>query len=691
MSYYLLEIGVEELPAKYLDIASLSLDKSFSNLLKQNNISFSSIESTGSPRRLYVQIKDIAEESNAIEKEIIGPPVNIVMDNRGQLNERGLKFIEAKGIDKNNIKFIETSKGKYLGGVILEHKLNTKNILLDNLPNIIINIPFPKTMKWDDSNIRFARPIRWILSIFNGETMRFTLGNLEINNYTYGHRFMVPGKILIKNNVEYGNALKKAFVIVDKSERQQIIKNYIEDISKKNNLSFNIDLDLLNTVSNLVEYPYPIVATFDNKFLELPAEVLITSMKNHQKFFYLKDKNNNITNTFIGVSNTKPIDENVVAKGYARVLKARLTDALFFFNNDKKMPLMSRLDKLKNIIFQERLGSMYDKTERLKNISVYISNELGYKDNKQKIERIATLSKCDLLTEMVMEFPELQGIMGKIYASIQEEDPLVANGIYEHYLPRFAEDELPESLEGAIVSMADKLDTITGNFAIGNTPSGNIDPYGLRRKAIGIIEILNKHNFDPYLDRIVTFTLDLYKITLNFDYVSISENIISFIKLRLKQMLSNNGVSPDIFEAVVGQYNRILLLKKAAYALNKFKSTDNFKNVALSYKRTNNILQKSNLLNRISSINKNLIKNNYELNLCQMIENNMKGIPKKLDEERFDEIFQNIANFSEPLNKFFDNVMVMDEDEQIRINRLALLLSLKKCFNMACDLSKLIY
>jgi glycyl-tRNA synthetase beta chain len=613
------------------------------------------------------------------------------MDNRGQLNERGLKFIEAKGIDKNNIKFIETSKGKYLGGVILEHKLNTKNILLDNLPNIIINIPFPKTMKWDDSNIRFARPIRWILSIFNGETMRFTLGNLEINNYTYGHRFMVPGKILIKNNVEYGNALKKAFVIVDKSERQQIIKNYIEDISKKNNLSFNIDLDLLNTVSNLVEYPYPIVATFDNKFLELPAEVLITSMKNHQKFFYLKDKNNNITNTFIGVSNTKPIDENVVAKGYARVLKARLTDALFFFNNDKKMPLMSRLDKLKNIIFQERLGSMYDKTERLKNISVYISNELGYKDNKQKIERIATLSKCDLLTEMVMEFPELQGIMGKIYASIQEEDPLVANGIYEHYLPRFAEDELPESLEGAIVSMADKLDTITGNFAIGNTPSGNIDPYGLRRKAIGIIEILNKHNFDPYLDRIVTFTLDLYKITLNFDYVSISENIISFIKLRLKQMLSNNGVSPDIFEAVVGQYNRILLLKKAAYALNKFKSTDNFKNVALSYKRTNNILQKSNLLNRISSINKNLIKNNYELNLCQMIENNMKGIPKKLDEERFDEIFQNIANFSEPLNKFFDNVMVMDEDEQIRINRLALLLSLKKCFNMACDLSKLIY
>ena len=691
MSYYLLEIGVEELPAKYLDIAILSLDKGFNDLLKQNNIEFSNIESMGSPRRLYVQIKNLAEESSIVEKEIIGPPVNIVMDNGGQLNERGLKFIESKGIDKKNIKIIETAKGKYLGGIIVEHKISTKNLLLENLPDIIISIPFPKTMRWDNTNIRFARPIRWILSVYNGEALRFSLGSVDISNYTYGHRFMARGKIFINNSNEYFSVLKNAFVIVDKNERQHIIKNYIEDLSRRKNLSFNIDLDLLNTVSNLVEYPYPVVSTFDDKFLELPPEVLITSMKNHQKFFYLKDKNNNITNTFIGVSNTKPVDENIVAKGYARVLKARLTDALFFFNNDKTTPLISKLDKLKNIIFQEKLGSMYDKIERIRTIALCISHELDHKNNDHIINRIATLSKCDLLTEMVMEFPELQGIMGKIYASIQKEDPLVVNGIYEHYLPRFADDELPESAEGAIVSIADKVDTITGNFIIGNSPTGNVDPYGLRRKTIGIIEIFNKHNFDPDLNRIVSSAMDLYKSSLHFDYATASENIIIFMKQRLKQMLSNKGINPDVFEAVAGQYNRILLLKKAAKALNKFKSNEEFKNVALSYKRTNNILQKSNLLNNLDSINKDLFKSNFELNLYQMIEENVKIIPKKINEELFDDIFQNISQFSKSLNEFFDNVMVMDEDEQLRRNRLALLLSLKKCFNMVCDLSKLIY
>lgn len=691
MSYYLLEIGVEELPAKYLDIAISSLDKGFNNLLKQNNIAFSDIECAGSPRRLCVHIKKVAAESSKVEKEIIGPPVNIVMDNLGQLNERGLKFIEAKGIDKKDIKIIETPKGKYLGGTIVEHKMSTKNLLLENLPDIITSIPFPKTMRWDNTNIRFARPIRWILSIFNGELLPFVLGNVEVNRYTYGHRVMDNKKIFINNNEEYFAALRNAFVIVNKNERQHIIKNYIEDISRKKNLSFNIDLDLLNTVSNLVEYPYPIVSTFEDRFLELPPEVLITSMKNHQKFFYLKDKNNHIANTFIGVSNTRPIDENIVAKGYARVLKARLTDALFFFNNDKKTPLISKLDKLKNIVFQEKLGSMYDKTERLKNISLSIAHELNYTNNDHIINRIATLSKCDLLTEMVMEFPELQGVMGKIYASIQKEDPLVANGIYEHYLPRFADDELPESTEGAIVSIADKVDTITGNFIIGNAPTGNVDPYGLRRKAIGIIEIFNKHSFDPDLNKIVSFAIDLYKYSLHFDYASVCENIITFIKQRLKQMLSNKGISPDVFEAVAGQYNRILLLRKAAYALNKFKSTDDFKNVALSYKRTHNILQKSNLISNIDGINKDLFKSNYEFNLYQMIEENVQKIPSKIEKELFDDIFESISQFCKPLNDFFDNVMVMVEDEHLRRNRLALLLSLKKCFNMVCDLSKLIY
>ena len=691
MNDYLLELGVEELPAKYLDIATSYLEKSFQNLLIQNNITFDSILSNGSPRRLYVNVKNISLTSTSTEKDIVGPPVNIALDSFGQLSEKGLKFIEAKGIDRKNIKIIETPKGKYIGGTIIEHTIDTKTILKDNLTNIIINAPFPKVMRWDSSNIRFARPIRWILSIFNGEILSFPLGNIDINNYTYGHRFLNPEKIYIKKGEEYFELLRESNVIVNKEERNEIIKNYVEAISKEKDLSANIDIELLNTVSNLVEYPYPIVSTFDTKFLELPAEVLITSMKIHQKFFYLKDKNNNITNTFIGVSNTKPICDNIVAKGYARVLKARLTDALFFFNNDKKTPLILKLDKLKNIVFQEKLGTMLDKTDRVKKISTYILHELHYEKHNNLVDRIATLSKCDLLTEMVMEFPELQGVMGKIYASIQGEDPLVANGIFEHYLPRFAGDNLPEGIEGAIVSIADKIDTITGNFIIGNSPTGNVDPYGLRRKAIGIIEIFNKHKLDPELNRIVTFSLDLYKTSLNFDYLSTLENIVTFIKQRLKQILSTEGLKPDIFEAVSNQYNRLLLLKKAAYALNKFKESDDFKNVTLAYKRTNNILQKNNWINKPSKYNKDLLKSEVEMNLHVMIEENIKSISEKINKELFDDIFKNISLFSKPLNDFFDNVMVMDRDEDIRSNRLGLLLSLKKCFDMVCDLSKLIY
>lgn len=691
MSNYLLEIGTEELPARYLDVAVENLKSTFHSLLTQAKVNFESIRADGSPRRLYVSIENIAETSCALEKEIIGPPASIALDGNGQLNEKGLKFIEAKGIDKKNIKIIETPKGKYLGGIIIEHTIDTVNILAENLPNIILNIPFPKTMKWSKDNIRFARPIRWILSVFNGSILSFSFGNINISSYTFGHRFLNPEKILITNSDEYLSALKKAYVIVNKGERSEIIKKYIENISKERELSSHIDMDLLNTVSNLVEYPYPIISAFDDKFLELPAEVLITSMKNHQKFFYLKDKDDKITNLFIGVSNTKPNDDNVVAKGYARVLKARLSDALFFFNNDKKRPLISNLDKLKNIVFQERLGTMYDKTERLKKISICISRNLDYQNSIELIQDIAVLSKCDLLTEMVMEFPELQGTMGKIYASIQGADHKVANGILEHHLPRFAGDMLPESIEGAIVSLADKFDTIVGNFIIGNIPTGNVDSYGLRRKAIGIIEVLNYHKLDPDLKSIVAFILDLHKEILDFDYATILESIIVFIKQRLKQMLILDGINPDIFEAVNNQYNRILLLKKAAYALNKFKLTDEFKSVTLAYKRINNILHKATWLDKEASYSTNLFKNDYEQKLHSMIEENLKSIPEKINNELFDDIFHNIAKFSKPLNNLFDNVMVMDKDDQIRSNRLGLLLVLKQCFDMAADLSKLIY
>jgi glycyl-tRNA synthetase beta chain len=695
MNSYLLEIGVEELPANYLDIAIEYLEKAVGNLLTSNNINYDLIQTCGTPRRLLLHISDLAEESTPLEKEIVGPPASIVLDENGHLNERGLQFIKAKGIDEKDIKIIETPKGKYLGGLIKDRKIDTKTLMKTSLPNVIKSLPFPKMMRWDNTNLRFARPIRWIVSLFNDEIMHFSLGNLEANRFTVGHRFMASEKIAINHCNDYWEIIKNSFVIVKKEERQNIIVNYIKNISKDRDLSFNIDQDLLNTVSNLVEFPYPICSTFPDKFLELPEEVLITSMKNHQKFFYLRDKNSKVTNAFVGVSNTKPIDDSTIAKGYSRVLKARLTDALFFFNNDKKTPLISKLEKLKNIVFQEKLGTMFDKTERLKKISSHLQHELNYNNNHQIIERIATLSKCDLLTEMVMEFPELQGIMGKIYASIQGEDLLVANGIYEHYLPRFAGDELPKSFEGAIVSIADKIDTIAGNFIVGNIPTGNLDPFGLRRKSIGIIEIFNKHCLDPDLQNIVAYVLAVYRDFLPkeiiFDVTSKCEEILTFIKQRLKQILLNEGISPDVFEAVFKHYNKLQLLKKAAIALNNFKQSEDFKKVALAYKRTNNILYKNDWDMSLSNYKKELFRSDYETKLHTMIENNMKIIPEEIKAEHFENIFNSISQFNKPLNDFFDNVMVIDKNEEIKINRLALLSSLKQCFDMVCDLSKLIY
>ncbi|MDY6821894.1 MAG: glycine--tRNA ligase subunit beta [Deferribacterota bacterium] len=692
MGYYLFEVGVEELPVTYLNIAIKHLSQGFANLLDKYDVEYGKLKSSGTPRRVYVYIEDLAESQKNKRKEIIGPPVNVAFNKEGELNEIGLKFIKSKGINKNNIKIIERPKGKYLGGIVEESSKKTVSILLENIVNIVLSTPFPKTMRWDDSKIYFARPIRWLLSIYNGELLPIKLGNLEADIYTWGHRFLDNNKIEVYRYNDYERKLEEKFVIVNKDKRKERVKDFIGKAIEKYDLSFEYDKELIEEVVNLVEYPEGVISTFDRKFLELPEEVLITTMKNHQKFFYLREKSGKLTNRFIGISNIVPLKKETIEQGYSKVLKARLSDALFFFEKDKKKSLLDNLYKLKGVVFQERLGTIYDKTLRIERISEYLYNLLGCSCDIKNIKRIARLSKCDLITEMVLEFPELQGYMGKIYTSIQGENNIVSEGIYEHYLPRHSSDELPTTIEGAIVSISDKIDTIVGNFLVGNIPTGNLDPYALRRDARGIISIICEKELDFNIFELVNFVVRLYNEYGNFDVnrQDVVVEVVDFIKQRLKQMLiSQDNITPDIFEAVSDKYNSLCLLKEIALTLNEFKASSDFKIVTIIYKRINNIILKNNW--SIEHYDTNLFDSEYEWELHSIITKFSEFINIKKKEKGYRDILEKMATFSKPLNNFFDNVLVIDKNNDIRENRLALLLTLRNTINSICDLSKIIY
>lgn len=683
MPSYLLEIGCEEIPAAFIPTSYKFLLEEWTKRLSALNLPFSSIESGGTPRRLYVNIEGLPVSQVDKTEIIMGPPANIAFNDDGSLTEAAKKFAASKGIDESTLKKVTTQKGDYLQGEKRTGGEKTADLLMKTAPEIIKSIPFPKSMKWGNNDFRFVRPIHWFLSVYDEKPLVFETDGITASNITYGHRFLAPAAIEVKNAAEYKEKLENAFVYVETSKRRDIILAQIKEIEAKENVCVEIDEDLLNTVSDLVEYPNAILGSFEDSFLTLPEEVLITSMKIHQKYFPVKDSDNTLINKFAGVANIKsPNGDGTIRLGYERVLRARLNDALFFYNNDKKVKLEERAEQLKKVVYQEKLGTSYEKMERFKAIASFLAEKLC-SDKKENVEKTAYLCKADLLSEMVYEFPELQGIMGYYYAKNEGIDEDIARGIMEHYLPKFAGDVLPETDEGRLTSIADKIDTISGVFAAGMKPTGNLDPYGLRRSAIGIISIIEQAGYRIELKDIIEITLDKLSSRLAFNKDEVIKEVLSFINLRYRQMLvSKDIVAADVFDAVCDKSSDILKTLNLAKVLTNARGTDGFQTIAQAFKRINNILKKNNWDKE--QFADELLQTDEEKALGSLIRNqNMQAL---LDEEKNYATLDELMKFAPAVDNFFEKVMVMAEDEKIRENRLGLIACLRKVFLIIGDL-----
>ena len=683
MPSYLLEIGCEEIPAAFIPTSAKYLLDEWTKRLSALNLSFSSIESGGTPRRLYVNIEGLPVSQADKTEIIMGPPAAIAFNSDGSLTEAAKKFALSKGIEESTLKKVTTQKGDYLQGEKKTGGAQTADLLLKTAPEIIKSIPFPKSMKWGDNDFRFVRPIHWFLSVYDEKALVFETDGITASNITYGHRFLAPDKIEVKNAAEYKEKLEKAYVYVDTAARREIILSQIKDIEAKENITVQTDEGLLNTVSDLVEYPYAILGSFEESFLTLPEEVLITSMKIHQKYFPVRAGDGRLLNKFIGIANIKsPNGDSTIRQGYERVLRARLNDALFFFNNDKKVKLEERAEQLKKVVYQEKLGTSYEKMERFRAIAVYLAEKLC-SDKKESVEKTAYLCKADLLSEMVYEFPELQGVMGYYYAKNEGLDDDIARGIMEHYLPKFAGDILPETEEGRLTSIADKIDTISGVFAAGMKPTGNLDPYGLRRSAIGIIAIIEQAGYRIELKDIINITLDKLSTRLAFDKETVMKEILSFINLRYKQILvSKEIVAPDVFDAVCDKSSDILKTLNLAKVLTNARATDDFQTIAQAFKRINNILKKNNW--EKEEFFDELLQTDEEKALGSLIRSqNMQAL---LDKKKNYATLDELMKFAPAVDSFFEKVMVMAEDVKIRENRLGLIACLRKVFLIIGDL-----
>jgi glycyl-tRNA synthetase beta chain len=687
MPDFLLEIGSEEIPAGFINGACEYLRNEFEKRLTDAGIGFQNIESDGTPRRVYVSIKGLDRQQNDKEETIMGPPASVAFDADGKLTKAGLGFAKSKELEEDTLEKTETDKGVYLSGIKKTKGVPTAEFIENIVADVIKSIPFRKSMRWGDKSFRFARPVHWFLTLFDGRVIHFDIDGIKSGNSTMGHRIHANEYFEVNDFADYKKKLTEARVISGTAERIEAMRAQVAQIEKETGYRVDLDEDLLETVAGLVEYPVALMGEFEEKYLDIPAEVLITSMKNHQKYFYVTDKDGNLVNKFIGVSNTEPKNPELVIKGYARVLRARLADASFFWANDRKYPLENRVEELKKVIYQEKIGTSFEKMERFRALANFFADNLR-PDAKKDTDRAAFLCKADLLSDMVYEFPELQGIMGRRYAGLQGENPTVAQAIEEHYLPKFAGDSLPQTDAGAFVSMADKLDTICGCFAIDLIPTGNQDPYALRRGAIGVLSTLRAKGYRIGLRKIIAESINNLEKYIKFDREKVSGLVYDFIIQRYRQILAGEGISADCADAACEISDDVITIEKAARALAQYKQTPEFASIAAGYKRINNILKKSSHTSDAYSYA--LFETDYERELDSLIKSKADQINRDVCEENFTLAMTQLLTFSGPVDSFFENVMVMAENENVRLNRLSLLNKLKSVFNMLGDLTKII-
>lgn len=677
MKTFLLEIGSEEIPARFVLRGLATLREELVHFLNNASIEYGTISEYATPRRLTIYIENISGQQKDRTIETMGPPKRVAFDDKGAPTRAAIGFAKSLNVDIGKLKIVKTDRGEYIAATIVEKSRAAKDVFGEGLPGILSSLQLPKTMRWGSGSLRFFRPIRWILAKFGDEVIPFDLDGIKSSDITYGHRFLSPEAIRIKDPSEYLSLLSKAGVIADHAARKKIISEGIKKIESEKNIRVHDDEELLELVTFLVEYPTLVPGSFEDKYLELPKELLITVMRTHQKYFSTEDKQGNILPHYIVVSNTRAENSDIVRKGAERVLRARLEDARFYYAEDQKMPLWDYIERLKKVTFQEKLGTIYEKVERISSICSFISDKLHFQQ-KEKLLRASMLSKADLVTGIVREFPELQGYTGMIYALNSGEDKEVSTAIYEHYLPKSSGASLPSGEIGAIISLADKIDNIASFFHLGLIPSGSEDPFALRRQAAGIISILQNKDYPVALDILIDKALESLHVTPP-GKTALSDKIMQFFNQRLEGMLLSQGYNYDIVNAALAV--KMLNMKDLKYrldALLDLKKNPAFPQLLMAAKRVYNILAKA----QPATVNEHLLNEPSEKELF--------NVAVEVRDKMAEKVFIALFDLEKTINTFFDSVLVMDKDEKVKNNRLALLLSVKDVFDSLGDFSKII-
>ncbi|QNF30791.1 glycine--tRNA ligase subunit beta [Metabacillus elymi] len=665
----LIEIGLEEVPAHYVTDAMNQFTEKVTKWLEDKKLSYGTVKSYSTPRRLAVLVKDVAVKQPDIEVEAKGPARKIALDENGNWSKAAIGFTKGQGASVDDIYFKEINGIEYVHVQKFTKGQETK-LLLEDISQIITGLTFPKNMRWGSQEMRYIRPIKWIVALFGKDVIPFEISGVTTNSYSYGHRFL-GNKVEIVAPSLYEATLLEQFVLVDPVKRKEAISNQLSELENEQTWVIPVDEELLEEVNNLVEYPTALFGKFETEYLSLPDEVLVTTMKEHQRYFPVRNQQGELQPFFVTVRNGDHNHLENVARGNEKVLRARLSDANFFYKEDQKLKIEDAVQKLDKIVFHEELGTLGEKVKRVVELSGLLADKLLVSnEEKQDIKRAASICKFDLVTHMVYEFPELQGKIGEKYARLSGEKESISVAINEHYMPRHAEDAAPESTVGAVVALADKLDTIVGFFAIGKIPTGSQDPYALRRQASGIVQILLTKKWKLELPELFQIALDLYG---DKAIAAAAQELLSFFRLRLKYLLAEDHIRYDLVDAVLeSSVLEVTSLVERAKVLELRSRQEEFKETIEALARVMNIAKKGAEQN----INEQLFDSEYEKSLYDSFVHASNAINSLKAEGKEEEIYNVLAGLKVVINDYFDHTMVMSEDENIKTNRLAQMVKL---------------
>ncbi|WP_426751477.1 glycine--tRNA ligase subunit beta [Myxococcus sp. Y35] len=690
----LLEVGAEEIPASFIGPALDDLERILTERMAEARLKHGEVRTFGTPRRLAVWVKDVADAGEDIVKEVLGPSAKAAFDAQGKPTKAAEKFAEGLKLTVEQLGRATTPKGEYLSARVEEKGRPAADILKDALHTAVHAINFRKSMRWGDVDTSFARPVQWLVALLGGDVLPVVFGDVSSGRATRGHRFLAPGAIELKAPADYEAVLEKAHVVADIAKRRAQLVEKVKAAASKAGAQLLEDEALVDQVTNLVELPSPVVGTFEERHLDLPPEVLVQEMKSHQRYFSLVDGAGKLLPKFIAVSNTPVRDEQLSLRGYQRVLRARLADGRFFFDEDRKTPLIDRVEKLGRVVWQGQLGSYQEKVERFRSLALWLAAQSGKAGEAATIERGATLAKADLVTGMVGEFPELQGIMGREYARAGGEPEAVALAIAEHYLPRGAEDALPTQDAGALIGIADRLDSLCGIFAIGKAPTGAADPFALRRACIAIIRLVLGRGYRFSLTAAVDEALRLLapklaNVKRKAGDAAPREQVLEFFRGRLKALWGEQHRT-DVVEAVLSAgFDDLVAAQKRLEALSLIVGRADFQPLAVAFKRVVNIVEKQGRDVQGGETNPQKLVDEPERNLHAAFTQARNSVSGLVRADDFAGALREITSLKPVVDTFFDKVMVMAEDKALRENRIRLLVEIGALFNQVADFSKI--